>query len=424
MLEKLLGDPDPKVRALAAVLAMDLPDLALLPSVAAIADDRARAFDEPELIIGEAFIPGRRPVPPTMTPRTVGDVARAVVRFYAERSHELREHANRHGAPAGPLARAVRAAVARRRGSLSTMEVRVRMDRATGGMSPLRPDRVARVEAALADLQQLPAPRQLFAALAIGFEQYQPKWYTGPHLANLAGQVPRHVRLAVLGGASPADDPDLPPGFGRDYLLQHATTLFSSPDADLFLKLERDERARTVGPRRPQGWSTAAYAIAAARLRPAHAGRILTDALARFDDEFDGDHRWKLMAALVELTGQAGMPAAVDWFYGDQPERGSFPGRRVQFLAEVQFRRPDVFPELARHVVADPRLDRLGPQSTRALIVFAQARLGRSLATEVELWDAYRIDEAQRDRKLAALGRWQAALRETVKEWGPDAGAK
>ena len=273
------------------------------------------------------------------------------------------------------------------------------------GISPLQFERAAKVESVVYSAARVPGPRRFFIALSIGFQQRAGERFRPDMLERMAGEVPRAIRLAVVNGERPCDDPDLPKGFGSDYFLEHAREMFLPSDADTFIHLDATGRSR------------AELVIAAAKLRPKESVTLLRNAFGDHNGEYDYDARRKLAAALIEISGGEGISRALDWFFSDKPEPGSYPGIRSLFLEQIHQSRPDLFAEVCRAIISDRRLEKLGPQTTLVLIEHVQSRLGRRVATEDELNDVMGIDESERDRKFSALGKWKQLLRDTLAEW-------
>jgi hypothetical protein len=82
----LLSHEDPRVRTLALCGLFALQDPAHLPSIHGLAQDREETFPQPETNISYEKSPWGRVAAPTLRRRTVADVARRMVDFYASRS--------------------------------------------------------------------------------------------------------------------------------------------------------------------------------------------------------------------------------------------------------------------------------------------------------------------------------------------------
>ncbi len=406
----LLRHADAKVRTLGVMLLYQLNRVDVLPDIAALQYDAAQTFPSPAML-ATSVPAGKWP----MQPASVADFARAVIATYVEKSVQLTDIA----APSpGRVSRgAVAEFAAERDPTLCTPALRVALQRATGGMTPLQNGRRDRVDAVLGLLQQVPMPRRFFVALALDFQENAGDRYS-PDLLDLAREVPRDVRLRVLCGEPAIDDPDLARGYGYEYLLAHVTDLFRGSDADLFLRMA-DDRLTDRDEQQVADELAAPDQVAAARLRPADADGILGRAMDRLGDRHDGSAdqaRSTLALAMARFGGEPSLRRAVDWFFTMRPEPGSVGGGREGLMGAVAAESPARARLLYERLIRDPRLDRLGPYSTRLLIQAVQGYLGRSLAADDDLRAAYG-DEAQRDGPFKSLAAWHQALRITVDEW-------
>jgi hypothetical protein len=417
-LRNLLAHTDPKGRTLAIVLLFDLERVDILADVAALVGDVAETFAEPSPFA--SALDFNRPTSRPMRRATVGQYARAVIDRYVAASYELsrqREAGLLSDADPASLAARLRGFAAARDPKFCTAALRVAMERATGAISPLQPDRVPRVQAVLDSLERVPMPRRFFVALALEFERYHGERYAPGYLLDMARRVPRESRLAALRGHSAVDDPDLEPGFGCDYFLDHAADLFRASDFELLVELGTGKVRRGLNTMHPDGLSDAKYLVAAAMLRTDQADAILIPAIARFNGEHDGEQRQQLATALAQYGSDQGVRAAIDWFFREPPQPGAFGFGREAFLERLRARAPVRHRAVVARIVCDERLPTLGPASTRLLLTSAEGYLGRSLAEEEHVRSSYGIDEFQRDRKFEHLADWQRLLRQTVDEW-------
>jgi hypothetical protein len=399
----LLRHANPRVRTLGIVLLFSLERLDVLPDIARLVGDEAQTFPEPENLAAP-----QQPWP--MTPMTVGDYAKAAINRYVEASYELHQLQESEklalGKPA-ELAEQMARFATRRDVKSSTAGLRVAMSRATGGeIQPLPPERLPRVSEVLSHLQDIPEPRRFFVALALNYDRYQlgDDYEAGEHyLFEEAQRLPREARLASVKGGRPVDDPDLEPGFGYEYLLDHAVDVFRASDADLLL---------TVKPQPPPGevpkGPDPRYVVAAAALRPRDADAILEAGLGRFNQKYQADERASLAAALALTGSERELARAIEWFFVEQDGIS-----RERFLDRVHARNPLRFRLLVSRVVRDDRVMTLGPQSTLTLLKSVEGYLGRRLATDEDLFTwPWRAAAG-----TAPLARWQRLLHDTVNEW-------
>jgi len=414
----LLKHADPKVRTLGIVLLFDLERVDVLPDIATLAGDAGETFPEPAPIaVTIASDPGDAW---PLEKRTVGDWARAAIRPYVEASYELGQDKllrDVRTADAAALRERITKFAASRDPASSTAGLVVAVERATGEIESLQPERAGRAAEVIRRVTELPMPRQFFVALRVDFERFKGEGYVPDYLLALARRVPREARLAPLRGERGIDDPDLPPGFGYSYFLDHPVDLFRESDARLLLDLEQKVPERPWYPGDENRLGNAAYAIAAARLRPEEAEGVLTAAVGRYGRRHQDEQRMALAAALAELGSDKGVGVAVDWFYREDPHAGSFGGGREEFLDRLHERSPMRYKAAVARIVKDERLNTLGPPTTRMLLTSVEGYLGRSLADEEDVRQSYGFDEAQQRGKFEPLGEWQKKLRDTAEEW-------
>ena len=404
----LLCHGDPKVRAIAVVLAYDLNRVDLLPDLAPIAFDNAVAFLAPPLTNREG---ASGLLPPSA--KTVGEFARAAIKAYDPFAFEQARLSPFEGTliPTGDSVNVLRKELAAfsadRDPTLCRPALRVAMWRATGGMSRVPSDRRDRVRQVFGLLNDVPMPQRFFAALDLVQEVDSDELYEPDRLLDMARQLPRAVRMQALGAS------------GGVYLLTHVTDLFRAADADVFLRMA-DEQLRDPTNRQFANSEAAVYLVAAARLRPAGADEILGRALDRLGN---GEDYWSpdgagatLAIAMAQVGGEPSLRRAVDWVFTMRPQPGSYGSGREHLMATVAAESPARARLLYERLIRDPRLDRLGPVSTSMLMEAVQGYLGRSLATADELGQPSG-DEAQRNGPFKPLPAWHKALRTTVDEW-------
>jgi len=111
---------------------------------------------------------------------------------------------------------------------LSTAGIAMAMNRATTMGRPIPSGRERLIFSVLSRLQRIPMPRRFFVALKVDVNRFYHTEGAPDQLLTMARLVPRDVRLAALEQMSAVDDPDLWPGFGADYFLQHAADLLQT----------------------------------------------------------------------------------------------------------------------------------------------------------------------------------------------------
>lgn len=409
----LLRDGDSKVRTLGIVLLFATERLDVLPDIARLVADHATTFPRPETVANQ---PAAKDWP--MAQMTVGDYAKAAIEFYVKASyelHELGESGKIAWENPPELAKQMERFAARRDVKLSTAGLRVAMSRATGeGIEPLPPMRLPPVREVVAQLQLISEPRRFFMALALDYDQSLlganlESWEH--YLLDDARRLPREVRLAAVKGERALDDPDLEPGFGHGYLLEHAVDLFQASDADLLLSIEPKVPAGEV----PKG-PDPRYVTAAAALRPKDADAILETGLGRFDQPYQSDARATLATALALTGSERGLTKAIDWFFNEHVGGGASGLCRETFLESIHSRNPARYRLLVSRLVQDDRLSWLGARSTLILMRSVEGYLGHPLASEDEV-RACPVAEIVSANDFKPLARWKKALRDTADEW-------
>lgn len=413
-LRPLLRDTDPKVRTLAIVLLFAQERLDVLPEIARLIGDHAKTFPRPEMVANQ---PSAKNWPMAQT--TVSDYAKTAIQFYVKASYELSElEESGKLAWENPteLAKQMERFAAQRNVKLSTAGLRVAMSRATGGgIEPLPPMRLPDVRDVVSHLQEISEPRRFIVALAVDYDQSLlgenlEGWER--FLLDEARRLPREARLAAVKGERALDDPDLEPGYGYGYLLEHAADLFRASDANLLLSTK---------PKTPPGQvpkaSDPRYIVAAAALRPQDADGILEGGLARFDQPYQSDARAVLATELALTGSERGLTQAIGWFFNEHTGAGGASGLcRERFLENIHSRSPSRYRLLVSRAVRDDRLSWLGARSTLLLMRSVEGYLGRPLASEDEI-RACPIAEFVSANDFKPLARWKRALRDTADEW-------
>ncbi|HEY8750629.1 MAG TPA: hypothetical protein VIM11_21775, partial [Tepidisphaeraceae bacterium] len=385
----------------------------VLPDIAGLADDNAATFSEPGRLSNTP--PPGTPWP--MLDKTVGNYARNVLLTYTRESAQLADIT--WVASRKDLVDRFQAFAAARDPELSTAGIAMAMNRATTMGRPIPSGRERLIFSVLSRLQRIPMPRRFFVALKVDVNRFYHTEGAPDQLLTMARLVPRDVRLAALEQMSAVDDPDLWPGFGADYFLQHAADLLQTADADLLLKIESKQRAQSIAPQSPNGNGNPNYPVAATVLRPDRADEILIPAIPKFDKPYEESQRMQLAVALARFGSEKGVAAAVDAFFNEKPQPGAYGFGRERFLRQLSESDPARYRKTAALIVRDQRLSTLGPASTRQLLTSAEGFLGRRLASDDEMQESRSIDEFQRDQKFASLSRWQERLRNTVNQWAP-----
>ena len=402
----LLDHDDPKVRVLAAAMLYDQDDPRLIDRLPPLADDAASGFRE------HKFVPLPLPEDEALTePRPVGRAVRAMLRFHLR--------AARVGRYDDEVA-AWRDLQRRRGGRVDTAGTFLaRFRRATGGTSPPPPDRLDDARRVIDAARSSLPTAEAFGVLSLMRDDH-PRAFDAANatrgndpLLSLARRLPREARLAILRG-EPWADPELPPGQGARFLLEHAGELLLRQDAALLERL--DPLAATATTRRAANPATRLhdFALARAELQPGRASDILTTAMERADREHDRDARAHLVLALFRHAGEGATPFLLGWLSADRPDPTAHGFGTERFLAEARDADPAAFRRFAAAVVRDGRLAGLNAAETRAIAEAAEAALGRRL-----LPGTPRHGEGFGGRSPPPAD-WHAALRATVDEWATD----
>lgn len=405
----LLKHQDAKVRTLGVALMYQLNRVDVLADLVEATFDTSPTF--PGTYLGASFRPG---VKPAWKAQTVKDFAVRAIDAYTQ---GIPEFQNLQFDPTNlkrPLREVLAAFSAKRDPRMCVESLRVAMERATGGISPIQADRRQRIEDVLTLLHRIDMPRRFFVSLSLNFETYAGERYAPDYLLNLARQLPHDMRMKAAMGEKAIDDPDIG-AVGADYFQDHVVELFRASDADAFIKAHA---AQPAG-RQPSGQPRSRMLVMAARLRPDRAEALLLPEL----DALTGtswvttEERVRVAVVLVELGGDAGIKRAVDAFFETRPEPGAHGFGREAILNRLQASNPAKLRRFTEAIIRDDRLTTLGPASSRLLLLAVHGYLGRALSDDATIRDSYGIDEFQRDRKFAALPAWHEAMKKTVDEW-------
>lgn len=314
-LDALLGDPDPRLRTLAAMTAIDREEPNLLPRIAKLLTDAAPTFPS---AMREGHV---RPTfdssgaVPTWTyrthPMTVGEIVETLLRFAMQFARPRSTDDAATDFAKYWESRAMRAHFA--------SWTLFRLARATGGVEPIRPPVHARIRAVRAMIDALPSPNCELAIL--GIPDHDGIFSTESERVDAGQRIGAQALLDMLHGRYPTDDPDLPLLFGgagvfrsdcpgRRFMLANAASLLPRDCARTLLELETKQR-ETTG--KTSGFVDAGFVIAAADLTPDRAQEWLIAALDRFGP--DGMQRGELLVALQRHADDAAIQAIAEGFY-------------------------------------------------------------------------------------------------------------
>ena len=389
-LERLLAHEGGAVRTLAiAGLYFRLGPQAL-PLLVPLVEDGGAA---PPMRVPTSMIL-RKPQP--TAPQTVGDIARRVIEYHLEQAGYRGGIEGRYGAPGFEVYWAERGD---RSHCLSWW--RIALGRASRSASPTPSDRLDEIVALRRQIDRLPAAERAWVLLALCSP-----WEGGAgapgatELASEADLVRAALDLREAGLLLPllrgedlaSDDPDVrltaPTAFPYErvvpFVLRHARELLAPEVVPELLTLERRHISGEPVGDAPQ-CITASWSIAAADLSPGLACETLHRALKLYSDQdasYAQDRRCFLAQALWRHCGEAETQTIVDWFFEEEPQRGSFGFGRHRFadwLAKPARR------GALRAILRDGRSKELDWQTLRRLAESVNRSSGREIVPATEL---------------------------------------
>ena len=420
----LLVEADAKVRTLAAVALFDREDPSVLPALARLCDDAAPTFDGHGKLSAEWL--RHTGIGPPELKQTVRDIANRMVGFYLERSgfHYGVKHDSEPGFEAYWRARKDRPHCA--------AWFAVQLARASWGTGPTQKECLERIRAVRARIDQLPDAERGWVLLWLNGEAGSDALATEEELVDACKKLGPQKLLQLLRDKIPSDDPDLQPRANNNwpykrmqlFVLRHAAALLQRGDSAALLACEEWQRGYAKrGAADPL--ISAEWAVAAARLDPPRAPRILREAMKRFQGDYDADERATLAIAMWQLAGKREMPYVLDWLYEDPAKPRSYPGPRSTFIEAVG--KAHNGQQIIRAIIEDPRMDKLGWQPTDRLVRAVNAWSNAPLVTPDELGKAwhplgpagYDFEQAAAEEKYpketaelrAQLKKWQERLR-------------
>ena len=377
----LLTHSNPKVRTLAAVALFDREDPTVLPALVKLCADASATFDgHGELSATRLRFTG---IGPPAKKRSVGDIAKKMVAFYMERSgfYYGLEHRTKPGFADYWDARKNR--------SYCAAWFAVQLARASQCTCPTQRGCIDRIRAVRRRIDDLPADDRTWVLLWLNGEDGSDVLATEKELVGACKKVGPKKLLLMLQNKIPSDDPDLQPRTNNNwpyrrmslFVLRYADQLLRQSDSDTLLACERWQRDyQKHGITDPT--ITAWWAVAAARLKPNRASRILHAAMARFQGEHDSGERSTLCVAMWQLTGKSNTAFILDWFYEDAP-RGSFPNSRGSFIEAMG--KDSNGKEIISQLIQDKRLAHIDWQSLERLVRVVNEWVDPPIATDEEI---------------------------------------
>ena len=431
---ELLSHDDPKVRTLAAVALFDREDPFVLPFLVKLTADEAPTFDgHPELSASRTWLWDTGIGPPPRK-QTVGDIAKEMLGFYMTRSGFF--HGVKH--PSAPGFHEYWNG--RKDRSHCAGWFRVQLARASYGRSPQK-NCINRIRAVRKRIDEIPADDHCWLLLWLNGERGSDALVTESELVEMCKELGPDKLLLMLQHKIPSDDPDLQPRTNNNwpynrmtlFVLRHAEELLRRDDGEALLNCERwqrDYRKHGIGDPTITPW----WAVAAARLQPEKASRILHAALKRFQGKFDSDKRTTICVALWQLVGRSELAFLVDWLYDEQPQRSTFPHCRASFIEAIGKDRNGK--EIIARIIRDRRLNNLGWQSLEKLVRLVNGWMQKPIVPVEEIgkawhpfgpacFDGCQAEAEQKYPKETAelqkhFSEWSKRLRASVSTWLPN----
>lgn len=223
------------------------------------------------------------------------------------------------------------------------------VSQASGGVSPLSEDARQRIALIGSHILRLPpVEREIYYLGIFANPDFPTNLRRDDELLLCARRLGPDRLMALLRKEPIIDDPDLPLAFFRihRFVFENAEELLGPKYADDVLKIAPNSL-------RPDGY------IAAAKLDPSNASKILHDVFDSKQGKYDGDWRASLMIGLWQIVGEPESKFILDWFFSDRtPDMGRAPHRAdlIDFLVK-RFNADDR--KLLSTLIRDKRFDSL-----------------------------------------------------------------
>jgi hypothetical protein len=423
---KLLHDADPRVRTIALGAIFEREDGRDLPLIASLVDDDANTI--PDLHDSMNQMGGPRPMEELESSQTVGEIARAMLRFWMksalgnvpESTMNFATYWKRyagcdHAASWFP----------------------VKMKRATGGSFPSNPARKMAIESVLYQIDRLPSPDREWTRLYVllpelfGWNQElqrEESVVSVDEVVATARQLGSPALLRFLQHRQVSTDPDFylsdaaagdsvePPYFPRisDFILLHAGDLLRPQDAQALLVQEQVEAS--LAQKAHKDGAMPSWDIARAELQPTQAIDILRTAMAARSQHYEQNAIGELAGAMWQIRGPGALGFLTDWFYRSIPSRNTHLDQTEIFLIQVENAgRPDTR-QLMTALVGDSRFDQTNQSELRELLKVASVGRATPLVERGELYQYLQAGP----REQAMLANWRTLLR---REYASQAGS-
>ena len=167
------------------------------------------------------------------------------------------------------------------------------------------------------------------------------------------------------------------------FVLQHAQQLFQTNNSDKLLECElRQRNYKKYG--LPSSIITPWWPIAAARLNPDNAFKILNEAVTRFQGKYDSEKRSLLYVAIYNLCVKSKIKLILDWFYEENPKIGIYPNCRAAFIKALSNSPNGNY--ILSQIIQDKRFDTIDWQSLKQLVHTVNLWFKTPVVNEKELW--------------------------------------
>ncbi len=385
----LLAHGDAKVRTLAAVALFDREDPTVLPSLVKLCEDKSVTFDgHPELAREELYIEGVGPLlegsGPPAKDQTVGGIIKSMVSFY------MTEAGFYYGITPKNKPGFAEYWESRKNRVHCAGWFAVRLARASRGIRSTQEDCIPRIRLLREDIDKLSTDERAWVLLWLNGEAGSDALVTEEELTQACMTLGRDKLLLMLQRKIPSDDPDLqsrtswswPSKRMKIFVLSQAKQLLYRGDGYTLLECEqweRDFQKHGISDPTITPW----WAIAAASLEPEKASQTLRAAMNRFHRKLDSRERATLCIAMWQLCGKAEMKFIVDWFFNEQPEHGSFPTSRGQFIEAMRGQTNGR--EIIAEIIKDNRLNDLDWQSLKYLVRAVNSWIKTPIVSEEEI---------------------------------------
>ncbi len=343
-LEKLLKNPNPKVRTLALYGLFHKADQSLLPLIYSMVSDTAETWPQEGLPYQNA---GRDPD----RKQTVGEVAASMVSCYVEHGKSSHYYNVYDLSKVGTEFERYWESVKDRKYDVSWFAVWTKMASENDSTT---------VERVRSRINRLPPDERAWMLLCMldldpelgkyGDVPQQNMLASEEELVKILQELGPEKLLAGLRGNIPLEGMDWRDGVYRraaiGFILQHAVDLFRPQDADALLTFAQKENATLT-------W------LAAASLNKGNAPAIIHQGLDSMVKAKASDDRLEpLVLNLWKVSGENEAVFLVDWFYGAENEESRdwyAPGRFIDHI--VNIKEPSGKKLLAR-ILTDPRSER------------------------------------------------------------------